>query len=91
MQTAIAFRVIGLVQGVGFRIFVQRIARSLGLTGWVKNQSDGSVAGFAEGERGLLVDFIEQLRVGNRWSQVEGIEVSDHSFSGDFQRFEIRY
>jgi len=47
----------GHVQGVGFRYTVQRYASSLGISGWVRNLSDGSVEIRAEAERGK----IEQL------------------------------
>ncbi|MBT3227750.1 MAG: acylphosphatase, partial [Candidatus Marinimicrobia bacterium] len=47
MDTATVFRVSGKVQGVGFRFFVSSTAVQLGLTGWVKNHSDGSVVGLA--------------------------------------------
>ncbi|TMG57453.1 MAG: acylphosphatase, partial [Chloroflexi bacterium] len=48
----------GDVQGVGFRYYVQRKARQLGLPGWVRNNDDGSVELVAEGER----DALEQLK-----------------------------
>lgn len=91
MDTSTEFRVSGKVQGVGFRFFVQSTAQGLGLAGWVKNHSDGSVVGVAEGDHGLLVSFLNELRVGNRWSQVEAVENHAQSFSGDFKSFEIRY
>ena len=40
----------GRVQGVFFRAATQREARRLGLTGWVKNRTDGSIEMLAEGE-----------------------------------------
>ncbi|MHB8253447.1 MAG: acylphosphatase [Acidiferrobacter sp.] len=46
----------GTVQGVGFRAFVQREAQRLGITGWVRNRSDGTV-------EILMCSSIEQLRV----------------------------
>lgn len=48
----------GRVQGVGFRWFVRERASSLGVTGWVKNRSDGAVEVAAEGPP----DAIERLR-----------------------------
>jgi len=44
----------GVVQGVGFRWFVQRTATELGLHGWVRNRSDGSVELAAEGPAATL-------------------------------------
>ena len=43
-------RVNGVVQGVGFRFFLCRVARNLGLVGYVRNRADGSVELEAEGE-----------------------------------------
>ncbi|NPD04034.1 acylphosphatase [Nocardioides sp. zg-1308] len=47
---AIQARVTGRVQGVSFRWYTQERARSLGVTGWVRNEPDGSVLLHAEGE-----------------------------------------
>ncbi len=91
METGLEFRVTGRVQGVGFRAFVQKVGQQLGLTGWVRNNSDGSVSGVAEGSQGLLVEFIKQVKTGNRWSSVKGLEEQPQRYSGDFQTFEIRY
>ncbi|MBC8376033.1 MAG: acylphosphatase [FCB group bacterium] len=91
MDTATVFRISGKVQGVGFRYFVSTMAQQLGLTGWVKNHSDGSVVGLAEGEHGLIVSFLKELKVGNRWSQVERVENQPQTYSGEYKSFEIRY
>jgi len=91
MDSAVEFRVTGRVQGVAFRAFVQRTARQLGLTGWVRNNPDGSVSGYAEGEQGLLVEFIKQVKIGNRWSNVRSLDQESQPFSGEFQSFDIRY
>ena len=48
----------GTVQGVGFRFAVQRYARDLGLTGWVRNLSDGRVEVLAQGEKKKLERLI---------------------------------
>lgn len=50
----------GVVQGVGFRPFVYRIARARGLTGWVRNATDG-VRIHAEGDESALGDFLRDL------------------------------
>ncbi|NQV41117.1 MAG: acylphosphatase [Candidatus Marinimicrobia bacterium] len=91
MDTSTEFRVLGKVQGVGFRFFVSSTAQGLGLTGWVKNHSDGSVIGVAEGEYGLIVSFLKELRVGNKWSRVEAVENHPQRYAGDYKSFEIRH
>ena len=91
MDTSTTFRVSGKVQGVGFRFFVKSTAQGLGLTGWVKNHSDGSVFGVAEGDHGLIISLLKELSIGNRWSRVEAVENHPQSYSGDFKSFEIRY
>jgi acylphosphatase len=52
----------GRVQGVGFRYSATRKARSLKLSGWVKNLDDGDVEIFAEGPDETLSRFAEWLR-----------------------------
>jgi len=64
----------GRVQGVGFRYFVMREARALGLSGWVRNQHDGSVEVEAEGRRDPLDALVERLRRGPPGARVAGVE-----------------
>jgi acylphosphatase len=52
----------GRVQGVGFRYSASRKARSLRLSGWVRNLDDGDVEIFAEGPEDALSRFAEWLR-----------------------------
>jgi acylphosphatase len=83
-------RVVGRVQGVGFRWWVRSRADSLGLTGWVMNDDD---------ERGLIVvaegpeeqlDELEQLLWrGPSSARVEEVSASREPASGEFQRFQI--
>ena len=54
-------RVSGMVQGVGFRWTTKRIADSLGLSGWVKNNDDGSVSIAVKGDAETVDRFIEEL------------------------------
>ena len=61
MRAARSIRVRGVVQGVGFRPFVYRLAREHGLAGWVLN-GEGGVAIHAEGEDKALCIFIDRLR-----------------------------
>ena len=68
-------RIEGVVQGVGFRWFILRTAQQYGLTGWVRNLSDGSVQVEAEGMRELVEAFLEQARSGPRFSRVTSVSV----------------
>jgi acylphosphatase len=80
----------GMVQGVGFRWFTAREAQHLGLAGFVRNLSDGSVEVEAEGERGMVEELIGQLKLGPRASDVRDIHVTWQTPLMEKVRFEIR-
>jgi acylphosphatase len=67
-------RVIGRVQGVGFRWFVRERARRLGLAGWVRNLPDGAVEVAASGDAGQLELLRGELRRGPRGALVEAVD-----------------
>ncbi len=67
--------VTGLVQGVGFRWYVLRVAQDLGLAGEVRNRSDGAVAIDAEGEREALERLLEAAREGPVTAIVDRVDV----------------
>ena len=71
------FVVRGRVQGVGFRWFVEREAHILGIAGWVRNKSDGSVEVLAMGSRDQLSGLRSRLREGPRAARVDDVEESD--------------
>ncbi len=60
--TALSIRIRGVVQGVGFRPFVYRLAHEHGISGWVLNGEEG-VSIHAEGSEKALWRFVEELRV----------------------------
>lgn len=63
-------RVEGRVHGVGFRRFVERSATSLGLSGWARNLSDGSVEVLAVGSTTALRTLHERLTAGPPYAAV---------------------
>jgi len=67
----------GYVQGVGFRANCARRAEALGVTGWVRNQWDGSVEALFEGDAAAVDRLIDWCRVGPSRSDVTGVEVMD--------------
>jgi acylphosphatase len=73
---AVRARVTGLVQGVNFRAWTQAEARRLGLSGWTRNEDDGSVTVVAAGPRQTVDEMIELLHRGPRIARVTGVSVA---------------
>ena len=71
------FVVRGRVQGVGFRWFVEREAHVLGVSGWVRNNADGSVEVLAQGTRDQVLGLRSRLRQGPRAARVDDVEESE--------------
>ncbi len=71
------FLVRGRVQGVGFRWFVEREAHTLGIAGWVRNNSDSSVEILAIGSREQLSALRSRLQQGPRAARVDAVEESE--------------
>ena len=67
----------GMVQGVGFRYFVQHKATALGLTGWARNLDDGRVEVYATGDAEHLGDLDAALYIGPRMARVRSVEAYD--------------
>lgn len=86
----LSVRITGRVQGVGFRNFTQMRARQLGLTGWVRNESDGSVRLEAEGPRGALEELLEAIQEGPRMAFVEDIDAEWSGGEDEFDVFRVR-
>ena len=85
-------RIHGRVQGVGFRAFVFREASLLGVAGWVRNRSDGTVEALVWGDEGSVDALLERLHEGPRWGRVERIDVTVESGDGGGSAgFEIRH
>jgi len=81
----------GRVQGVGFRFFVEAQASALGLTGFVRNLSNGSaVEVVAEGPMATLETLLAELRKGPPLAYVERVDVSWAAPTGDHTGFQVR-
>lgn len=82
----------GRVQGVGFREYVERRARFLRLTGYVRNLEDGrSVEVIAEGPREKLEQLIEHLHHGPRMSRVDAVDVEWRTPTGEYAGFRVTF
>jgi acylphosphatase len=79
----------GRVQGVGFRHFVVHEALALGLTGWVRNQPDGSVEALAEGPAAGLHGFVSALQRGPVRARVDRVVTEWREGSPSHRSFRI--
>ena len=81
--------VTGQVQNVRYRDFVQVSATQMGLTGWVKNESDGSVSVCVQGMPEVLKDMVEYLNEGSLLSKVESVSVEWRSIKKPLLDFSV--
>ncbi|MCW5606402.1 MAG: acylphosphatase, partial [Burkholderiales bacterium] len=72
-------RISGRVQGVGFRFYMQRKARELGVTGWVRNRRDGSVEAMIEGKADAVEAMMLWARRGPASAVVSDIKIAEGS------------
>jgi acylphosphatase len=72
----------GSVQGVFFRDSTRRKAQSRGVSGWVRNCSDGTVEALFEGDPDAVEAMVAFAREGPRGAQVERVDVEDSSPEG---------
>lgn len=89
-DSCIRITVRGHVQGVGYRMFTQRQAQALGLRGWVRNESDGTVTVVAQGAQETVQKLLAQLRQGPPASWVKGVEHRPEADCG-CSGFELRF
>lgn len=75
---AVIVRIYGQVQGVGFRAFVLANATKLGVNGWVRNRSDGSVEAFMQGNSDAVSHLTELCHQGPASSSVDGLDAVEH-------------
>jgi len=80
----------GVVQGVGYRYYCYRRAVNLQLTGWVKNDADGSVFVLAEGDRSAVEALIDELKVGPHSASVNSLSTKWLPSTGQYKSFEVR-
>jgi acylphosphatase len=74
METrAVLVRIEGRVQGVGFRFWTRSEAEALGLAGWVRNETDGSVRAHIEGPSDKVGRMLERLQIGPPGASVTNI------------------
>ena len=75
-------RITGRVQGVGYRAWAMQVATRLGLRGWVRNRSDGSVEALVIGEDDAVARMIEACRAGPFGARVSDVAISNAEDDG---------
>jgi acylphosphatase len=81
----------GVVQGVRYRDYVQNAAGELGLVGYVRNNTDGTVQVVAQGEPEVLRAFVEYLHEGSVLSSVESVSVDWGTARNLLEDFSVKY
>lgn len=79
----------GRVQGVGFRYTAYHIAQGLGLTGWVRNEYDGTVLCEVQGERVAIDGFLGKITVGERYIRIDDMDIKEISPDPNERSFSI--
>ena len=82
-------KVHGNVQGVFFRDTARRRAREVGVAGWVRNCSDGSVEAVFEGDEAAVGRMVQFMHEGPRGADVERVDEVDEELEG-LSGFEVR-
>ena len=84
-------RVEGRVQGVYFRDYTRREALKQGVTGWVRNCSDGSVEAIVSGPEKSVEAMLDWFQIGSPHARVLAVKVKEITLPQDFADFHIRY
>ena len=70
---------------------MEREARRLGVSGWVRNRRDGAVESVAEGDEAILKELIEWAHEGPTGARVTNVESEWSDATGEFSRFVITH
>jgi acylphosphatase len=82
----------GNVQKVGYRDYVEEVARRLGIVGFVENVKEGTVRIICETNEEMVKRFIDQININEEFIKVEDIQIKDLGIAtGEFKYFEIKY
>ncbi|MCI9302578.1 acylphosphatase [Clostridium sp.] len=81
----------GRVQGVGFRFFCTMNARTLDLTGWVRNMDNGMVEMEVQGEESSIEKFIRNIKKGNKFIRVDELSQKKIKLLSEERTFTERY
>ena len=90
-KKAVKIKVHGRVQGVGFRYSTVQAAVRTTVQGWVRNEWDGAVLIYCEGESSAVDRFIKWCKKGPSLAYVSSLEINDMPYQGVYSGFKIEY
>lgn len=90
-MTELRATVIGKVQGVRFRDYIQAVAGELFLVGYTENHPDGTVFVLAQGEPDVLKNFVEYLHEGSVLAKVDAVSVEWGTATKTYEDFSVLY
>ena len=88
-KQAVKIIIKGRVQGVSYRYFTLRQAQTFNIFGWVRNEPDGDVKVYAEGDRESLDQFINYLKKGPSFSHVDDVSLNWEAEDKSYHEFNI--
>jgi acylphosphatase len=91
LESRVHVVVSGLVQGVGYRYFVYRKAKDYNLKGYVRNLYSDDVEVMLEGDKGVILDLIQELKTGPISAHITGIKVEWEEGQSEFEDFQIKF
>ncbi len=89
MEKRVNVIVRGLVQSVGFRMFVYREATMRNLSGWTRNLPDGSVEIEAQGDRAVVEELVGRIGIGPSRARVKSISVMEIAIEQSERQFRV--
>lgn len=81
----------GRVQGVGYRFFVTTRAENYPIVGFVRNLETGAVEIEVEGDKQIVMNFINEVRVGPRHAQVNDFQMEWKPYKMNYDKFFVKY
>ncbi|MGB5156981.1 acylphosphatase [Desulfobacterium sp. N47] len=90
-KTRVHVIISGKVQGVFFRMETKRVADSSNVSGWVKNNSDGTVEAVFEGAQDAVDSVVKWCRKGPSHSKVSHVDKAEEDYKDKFKGFDIIY
>lgn len=88
---ALRIKIYGRVQGVFFRSSAKEKAENLGISGWAKNEPDGTVLIVAQGDENNLKELIKWCYNGVEGAWVDKVEIESREADEKFREFKVKY